>query len=94
MYKECKCGSTEFFVEKNGNQTGLYCSKCGRWFKWLTKDEIRLFKHNSKSKVDELMERINQSAIKVSTVSVPHTYMKAVGTKEIERIVREVLSDG
>lgn len=41
----CKCGSKEFFTEKHGNQTGLYCSACGKWQKWLKKDEIRLFDH-------------------------------------------------
>lgn len=42
----CKCGSKEFFTEKHGNQTGLYCSACGKWQKWLKKDEIRLFTHD------------------------------------------------
>lgn len=41
----CECGSKEFFTEKHGNQTGLYCSACGKWQKWLKKDEIRLFNH-------------------------------------------------
>ena len=38
----CKCGGKEFFTEEHGNQTGLYCSACGKWQKWLKKDEIRL----------------------------------------------------
>lgn len=42
----CKCGSKEFFTEKHGNQIGLYCSACGKWQKWLNKDEIRLFTHD------------------------------------------------
>lgn len=42
----CKCGGKEFFTEKHGNQTGLYCSACGKWQKWLKKDEIRLFNHD------------------------------------------------
>ena len=41
----CKCGGKEFFTEKHGNQTGAYCSACGKWQKWLGKDEIRLFNH-------------------------------------------------
>lgn len=44
----CKCGGKEFFTEKHGNQTGLYCSACGKWQKWLKKDEIRLFNHGVK----------------------------------------------
>lgn len=42
----CKCGSKEFFTEEHGNQTGLYCSACGKWQKWLKKDEIRFFNHD------------------------------------------------
>lgn len=34
------------FIEKKGIQTGLYCNKCGRWIKWLSKDEVRLFEQN------------------------------------------------
>ena len=92
----CKCGSTSFFTEKKGTATGLYCSECGKWYKWLTKDEARLYEHgliNKKptSLYDRLMDRINQSAIKVSTVKTPHIYLKAVGTKELERILKEEL---
>lgn len=46
MNMVCKCGCKEFFTEKHGNQTGLYCSACGKWQKWLKKDEIRLFNHD------------------------------------------------
>lgn len=45
-----KCGIVKGFIEEKGNQTGLYCNKCGKWIKWLTKDEKRLFAHNYKSK--------------------------------------------
>lgn len=37
-----KCGSADVFIQKCSNQTGLYCGDCGKWIKWLTKDEIRL----------------------------------------------------
>ena len=43
----CKCGSNDFFHEtKNSAMTGLYCSECGKWQKWLSSDEIRAFKHS------------------------------------------------
>lgn len=48
MNMVCKCGGKEFFTEEHGNQTGLYCSACGKWQKWLKKDEIRLFNHGVK----------------------------------------------
>lgn len=76
---------------------GLYCSACGKWQKWLKKDEIRLFNHSAKVENSSLLERlkarIEESAIKVSTVKAPHTYMKAVGTRELEKILEEELGN-
>lgn len=46
-----KCGIVKGFIAEKGNQTGLYCNKCGKWIKWLTKDEKRLFAHNNKTKM-------------------------------------------
>lgn len=101
MNNVCKCGSTNFFMKANGNQTGLYCPDCGKWQRWLTKDEIRVMEHmeqlqNSRYRnhdvelKERLISRIYESAIKVSTVKVPHTYMKAVGTNELEKIIEEI----
>lgn len=74
-----------------------YCSACGKWQKWLKKDEIRLFNHGVKvenaSLLERLKARIEESAIKVSTVKAPHTYMKAVGTRELEKILEEELGN-
>lgn len=90
MNMVCKCGGKEFFTEEHGNQTGLYCSACGKWQKWLKKDEIRLFNHRVKvenaSLLERLKARIAESAIKVSTV-------KAVGTRELEKILEEELGN-
>lgn len=50
---ECKCGSKEVFIDKVGNNTGLYCCDCGKWITWLNKDQIRLAERqiaNSKPK--------------------------------------------
>lgn len=38
---------------------------------------------------EQLKARIAESAIRVSTVKAPHTYMKAVGTRELEKILEE-----
>jgi hypothetical protein len=104
----CKCGGKEFFIEEHGNHTGIYCSACGKWQKWLGKDEIRLFNHGTipshdvtiqtegfqnTSLLERLKARIAESAIKVSTVKAPHTYMKAVGTRELEKILEEELGN-
>ena len=45
------------------------------------------------SLLERLKARIAESAIKVSTVKAPHTYMKAVGTRELENILEEELGN-
>lgn len=52
---------------------------------------------NSKELTEQVMElhkkQTEESAIKVSTVKAPHTYMKAVGTRELEKILEEELGN-
>ena len=75
----------------------VYLTTKEKWQKWLKKDEIRLFNHGVKvenaSLLERLKARIAESAIKVSTVKAPHTYMKAVGTRELEKILEEELGN-
>ena len=38
---ECrKCNSKNLFLKEKGSQTGLYCSECGAWQKWVPKKDI------------------------------------------------------
>lgn len=39
---KCKCGNNEFFFVQRENIMGIYCSYCGKWFKWANKDEKNL----------------------------------------------------
>lgn len=39
-----KCGSIDIFLKESGSQTGLYCGDCGKWIKWVSKNEIPLVK--------------------------------------------------
>ena len=50
MNYKCKCGCTDMFTEKKGNNTGLYCSECGKFQKWMGKNELRAFEHERKEK--------------------------------------------
>jgi hypothetical protein len=61
----CKCGSKEFFTEEHGNQTGLYCSACGKWQKWLKKDEIRLFNHGVQDGWISVKDRLPDTGLDV-----------------------------
>lgn len=62
MNYKCKCGSMDFFTEPKGNNIGLYCSMCGKWKKWLSKDEALAFQHNQASKKQK---RLIKRTIKV-----------------------------
>lgn len=49
MQKKCRyCNSDKLFVEiqANGNRRGLYCGDCGKWQKWITKQELQIAKFN------------------------------------------------
>jgi hypothetical protein len=61
MYQNCckKCGSLDLHTEVKGSNTGLYCSDCGAWIKWLGKDELRAFE-NAKIKENE---RVNANLV-------------------------------
>ena len=63
MNYECKCGSMDFFTEPQGNNIGLYCSMCGKWKKWLGKDEAFLFEHNKAT--DKKNKDIKEKEIKI-----------------------------
>ena len=36
--------SESLFVEIQGNKRGLYCGNCGKWQKWITKEELQVAK--------------------------------------------------
>ena len=43
---ECpKCKNHDFFLDVKGSNTGLYCADCGKWIKWLNKNEIAAYKN-------------------------------------------------
>lgn len=37
-----KCGNDSYFTQVKSNNMGAYCSKCGAWIKWLSKEERNL----------------------------------------------------
>lgn len=70
MYQNCckKCGSLDLHTEIKGGNTGLYCSDCGAWIKWLGKDELRAFENakveNHQKLVDNRIDDIGVNIIK------------------------------
>lgn len=41
VYQCTKCNSKHIYVDEIGGQVGLYCNDCGRWIKWLSKNEAK-----------------------------------------------------
>lgn len=39
-----KCGCSQLFIEIQGTRRGLYCGNCGKWQKWITKEELQVAK--------------------------------------------------
>ena len=45
MNTKCnKCESEKLFAEIQGQRRGLYCGECGKWQKWITKQELQVAK--------------------------------------------------
>lgn len=69
---ECKCGSLDFFTEEKENRIGLYCSMCGKWKKWLGKDEYRLFKKEQSATKQKNIKEIEIEGCVTIPTNVTH----------------------
>lgn len=38
------CGCRDAFLRRKGNNVGLYCGGCERWYKWLGKKDVDAYK--------------------------------------------------
>ena len=46
----CKrCGSVDIEYRVKGTQEGIWCKDCGKWIKWLNKEEKLQFRNNKKT---------------------------------------------
>lgn len=58
VFKCQKCSSKDVFVQASGNNTGLYCGDCGKWIKWLNKDEQRLAERQIDMMKDSVVQQL------------------------------------
>lgn len=61
MFECHKCGSKDIFTSSSNNQTGLYCGDCGKWIKWLTKEEIRLADRQQNIMKEKVIQQVIDS---------------------------------
>ncbi len=52
-----KCGCTEGYLRYGDVHTGLHCSKCNSWIKWVSKNEISILE-SGETIVDEFFEEV------------------------------------
>ena len=69
MDNTCKyCGRNQLFIRPSGSNTGLYCQTCGKWQKWMNKNEIRAFNaqndvlESSDTAYNDIVERLQEFA--------------------------------
>ena len=96
---ECKCGSTEVFIEQQGNNCGLFCADCGKWLTWLNKDSKRL----AERQIQGIEKKIRNKAIedfaaeameKLTEYDLKHVYPHIGDCKVILRDIAEQLKAG
>lgn len=82
-----KCGNTTYIVQEKTNgtgiATGLYCSKCGTWHKWLNKQEKVLYSVREKSDKDKeivrlIAENAELKARLEKAVEIPNVFNKDI----------------
>lgn len=92
-----KCKSTDVFISKFGNNTGLYCGDCGAWITWLNKDQIRLaerFIANRRGDVlKEVLEKLSDRNINEVKEACEKVGVKIIDEEGNYRDVYDVLKD-
>ena len=95
---ECKCGSTEVFIEQQGNNCGLYCADCGKWITWLNKDSKRL----AERQINGVEQKIRSKAIddfaekaiqEFTRFDLEHGYPTVADCKDVFQDVAEQLKE-
>ena len=88
-FKCKKCGSKKYMIRKVCSQTGLYCSDCGKWHKWLNKDEVRIY--SELNKTEKSKENTDGSKYIIDQLKEFTDYLDKVINREL---MKEPLSEG
>ena len=88
-FKCKKCGSKNYMIRKNCSQTGLYCSDCGKWHKWLNKDEVRIY--SELNRTEKSKENTDGSKYIIDQLKEFTDYLDKVIDREL---MKEPLSEG
>lgn len=103
MSNVCKRGDSSFFIKTKGDRTGLYCSNCGKRYKWLTEGEARVMKRQKRlqdsdlHKHDiELMKRLKDHIFNVRKFVLRDksgVYRSFILIGDLENIINGILAE-
>lgn len=74
------CGSGKLYIQEKKTNTGLYCDDCGKWIKWLSKEDIKVFERTKAE-----MERLEKEQKDIFT---PHDLETM--TRRLEELVKAI----
>ena len=86
-----KCGDSSFYLQQKGMQVGLYCSTCGSWIKWVSKQEQVLYK-NRGMKIHAQGEEIELKMKDFTPMTKPTSSLQSLGL-EVEETSKNVVSN-
>ena len=89
-----KCGSVDLYTKNKGNNIGLYCSDCGAWIKWISKDELRAFEHSKESQNNV---NVNEDGIYMELFAIKNGIRynaKIVNMRDLSVLLTNSLMDG
>ena len=96
-FKCTKCNSSDVFINKSGNNIGLYCGDCGKWITWLNKDQLRLVERQIANKhgdaLKEVLEKLSDNSIDEVIATCKSLGVKVKDNKGNYRTVYDVLND-
>lgn len=95
---ECpKCKSRDVFINKSGNNTGLYCGDCGAWIKWLNKDELRIaniqIKNNKANRISDVLKSLSNCSVEEMSNEFKRIGIHVENSDGTYRSIYDILND-
>ncbi len=82
-----KCGSDIMFTQIKGNNTGLYCGKCGTWQKWLSKNEKNLWNAPVEDTTPEEKNAVNTYIDNISRSTSFNTFCNKTMPERLQKFI-------
>lgn len=86
-----KCGDSSFYLQQKGMQVGLYCSACGSWIKWVSKQEQVIYK-NRGMRIYAQSEEVELKMKEFTSTSKPISSLQSLGL-EVEEPSKKAVSN-